>query len=152
MKTDLVKCNYPKKMIDNIFDKVKAMERTLKKKPKKVDADDDSILVVTTYGRDEKLIKTLKAIEKKSENIQFRYAKKTGPSLRNSLVKSKKASLGDPYGKTMPCRKRNCKTCSMVSKKTLLLTQMAKYGCGPVQYQMFNISCVLWVLCKMLYR
>ena len=152
MKADLVKCNYPKKMIDKIFDKVKAMERTLKKKPKKVDADDDSILVVTTYGRDEKLIKTLKAIEKKSENIQFRYAKKTGTSLRNSLVKSKKASLGDPYGKTMPCRKRNCKTCSMVSKKDFVTDPNGKkiytaVGQCNTRCLIYHASCGYCVKC-----
>ena len=106
MRSDLVKCNYPQKMIDNIFDKVKSMERSLGKKTKKDETDDDCILVVSTYGRDGKLMKALKSIQKKSENISFRFVKKTVPSLRNTLVKSKKASLGDPYGKTMPCKKK----------------------------------------------
>ena len=93
------------------------MERNLEKKPKNDDVDDDRVLVVSTHGRDEELIKTLKSIEKRSDNISFRYAKKTAPSLRNTLVKAKKASLGNPCGKTLPCKRRNCKTCSMVSRK-----------------------------------
>ena len=44
--------------------------------------------------------------------------KQTAPSLKNSLVKSKHASLGQPKGKTMQCgRSANCMTCGMVSKK-----------------------------------
>ena len=101
-----------------MFDKVLKMPRVLTKKPVKDKEDDGSVMVISTHGRDRKLVKTLEEIERKSDNINFRYVKKTAPSLRNILVKSKDASLGQPLGKTMPCNAQNkkCLTCDMVSK------------------------------------
>ena len=61
-----------------MFNKVKAMKRTLMKKPKPVKPADNSVLVVSTFGRDKKLIKVLNRIEDTSRNITFRYAKKDG--------------------------------------------------------------------------
>ena len=88
------------------------------KKPVKEKMDDGSIMVISTHGRNGKLVRTLEEIERKSENISFHYVKKTAPSLRNILVRSKDASLGQPLGKTMPCNAKNKKwlTCDMVSK------------------------------------
>ena len=100
-----------------MFDKVKAMKRTLMKKPKLEEPTDESILVVSTFGTDKKLVKVLKRIENTSNNITFRYAKKTASSLKNTLVKSKNASLGQPKGRTMPCVVANCMTCGMVSQR-----------------------------------
>ena len=43
----------------------------------------------------------MKKVEKTSENIKFKYVKKTGSSIRNMLVKSKRASLGNPDGNSL---------------------------------------------------
>ena len=116
LKADFRKCHYPEKLIDNLFCNVKKMERILTKQPEKVTSEDVSVKVVTTHGRDKKLIKTLEHIEKHSESISFSYIKKTAPSLNNILVKSKYASLGQPKGRTLPCGRPNCMTCKMVSR------------------------------------
>ena len=101
LSNDFIKCNYLKKLVEDIFDKVKKMERVLTKRVKE-EEEDNSVMVVSTYGRDKKLVKTLQRIEKHS-SIKFRYAKKTAASLNNMLVRSEEASLGGPKGKTMPC-------------------------------------------------
>ena len=122
MQADFQRCNYPSSLIENVFEKIKKMERSVEKKPKR-EVVDDRINVITTHGRDSKLVKVLDRIEKSSENISFRYTKKTAPSLHNTLVRSKVASLGQPKGKTMPCKTKsnNCMTCKMVSKQDHVL-------------------------------
>ena len=106
-------------MLKNIIQKVKSFKRRLEKK-NEVEEDlmrDDCITVISTFGRDQLLTNATKNIEKKSESIKFRYIKKTGPSLKNMLVKSKVSSLGQPYGKTTRCNMINCKGCNMMSKQ-----------------------------------
>lgn len=74
--------------------------------------------MISTHGRDKPLMKIVKDVEKKSENISFKYVKKTAPSFKNILVKSKRASLGNPHGRTDKCGgSRNCKCCDVVSEK-----------------------------------
>ena len=153
LSNDFIKCNYPKKLIEDIFDKVKKMERVLAKKEKKEEQDDNSVMVVSTYGRDSKLVKTLTQIEKQSKSIKFRYAKKTAASLNNMLVKSKEASLGKPKGKTMPCktgkgrgRGKACMTCSMVSKKDYVVGPNKKRistakSCCKTRCVIYHASC-----------
>ena len=98
---------------------MRKMDRVTTKKEKEEESDENEGMVVSTFGRDQKLMKTLKQIEKNTA-IKFRYAKKTAFSLNNMLVRSKGASLGQPLGKTCTTgikRGRICMTCSMVSKK-----------------------------------
>ena len=108
-------------------------------------------MVVSTFGRDQKLMKTLKQIEKNTA-IKFRYAKKTASSLNNMLVRSKVASLGQPSGKTMPCttgkkkRGRKCMTCSMVSKKDYVMGPNNKRlstakSCCKTRCVIYHASC-----------
>ena len=52
-------------------------------------------MVISTFGRDRNLVDVTKNIEKHSENLKFKYVKKTGPSFRNTLVQSKKVHLGN---------------------------------------------------------
>ena len=114
LKADFRKCGYPERMLNNIMQKVKKMERVLEP-VKRTEEKEDKVMVVSTFGRDQKLVEATKKIEKLSDKFQFKYVKKTRPSLRNTLVKSKKCSLGNPQGKTKPCLRRNCKACKMVS-------------------------------------
>ena len=110
------KYKYPVNLLKNIFKKVKEKERVLTKVVKE-DVKDDRIMVISTHGRDQKLIKVLKRVESKCDGVKFHYVKKTAPSLRNVLVQSKKASLGNPLGKTKKCGKKNCQTCKLVTRK-----------------------------------
>ena len=105
-------------MLDKIMEKIWKMQRIIVKKPKK-EVTDDCINVVSTHGRDKELVKVLKRVENNSDKINFRYTKKTAPSLQNCLVKSKIPSLGQPKGRTMPCKPKsnNCMACKMVSQK-----------------------------------
>ena len=125
MHHDFRKCGYPEKMLNNIMEKVKKMERSLEP-VKREEKEEDRVMVVSTFGRDQKLIEATEKIEKHSEQLKFKYVKKTGPSLRNTLVKSKKSSLGNPQGKTKPCLKRNCKACKMVSGSSYVTDMTGK--------------------------
>lgn len=53
----------------------------------------------------------------KKEDRLFKFVKKTGASLRSRVVKVKNLALGKRYGKTNPCKARNCKTCPMISER-----------------------------------
>ena len=105
---DYERSGYPKKMLRNIIDKVKNMERTLQKKEKSNNREeDDTIMAISTFGRDKKLTNILERVQKKSKNIKFKFVKKTAPSLKNLLVKSKIPALGSPYGRTKKCQRKN---------------------------------------------
>ena len=109
-------------MLMNIFEKVKSCERILEKQNKEDSVKkEDCIMVISTFGRDKLLTSVTKNIEKHSEGIKFRYVKKTGPSLKNMLVKSKVSALGQPYGKSVCCKKKNCKGCNMMSQKDFVI-------------------------------
>ena len=47
----------------------------------------------------------------------FQFVEKTGPSLRNRVVRLKNLALGRQKGRTLPCEARNCKCCKMLSDK-----------------------------------
>ena len=120
LKKDFKRCGYPEKMLCNIMRKVMKCDRRLEKLATDVNlaADkDDAIMVISTFGRDKILTDITKSIEKHSDSIKFRYVKKTGPSLKNQLVKSKVSVLGPQYGRTVSCKNGNCKGCEMMSKR-----------------------------------
>ena len=114
---DFEKCNYPVKMIQNILQKVAATKRCLEKRNKDPSATDDKLLVISTYGRDRQLTNVMQDLEKNCEKLSFRYVKKTAPSLRNILTKSKNTALGPPFGNTVPCDRRRCQSCPLMSGK-----------------------------------
>ena len=76
-KEYFMRCSYPKKMVTNIHKKTPG----------------ERVMAVSTHGRDEKPVRTLEDIEKNFLNINFRFVKKTAPSLRSILVMPKTASL-----------------------------------------------------------
>ena len=88
MEADFRRCGYPEKLIKNIFDQVKNTERVLVKNKSNDPEKDDTVMVISTHGTDQKLTEITKKIEKHSEELKFRYVKKTGPSLKNILIKS----------------------------------------------------------------
>ena len=114
---DFQKSEYPEKMIQNIIDKVKKQKRDLSQKDKPTNSGDETILAISTFGRDKKLTKILERVEAKSKNIKFKYVKKTAPSLQNLLVKSKHASLGHPHGATTACKTKTCMGCKLMSNR-----------------------------------
>ena len=106
-------------MLKNILDQAKRTERSLERRDKTKVGEDDSVMVISTFGADRKITEITTNIEKHSEEIKFRYVKKTGPSLRNMLIKSKVSALGQPHGKSLPCGVGQCKASNsdMISKR-----------------------------------
>ena len=129
LKLDFKKSGYPDKMLTNIINKVKVCKRTLDKPDNQGDTekDEDTIMVISTFGRDKILTDATKKIEKNSESIKFRYVKKTGPSIKSMVVKSKASALGQPYGKTERCNNNaNCKGCNMMSNQDFVVDYYEK--------------------------
>ena len=87
---------------------------------------DDTVMVISTHGTDQKLTEITKKIEKHSEELKFRYVKKTGPSLKNILIKSKVSALGQPFGNTASCKVQPCKACRMMSGKDCIYDKKKK--------------------------
>ena len=101
--------------------------RSLEKKQKKPDEDNEKLMVISTYGRDTALVDTIDKIEKRSDTLSFQFVKKTAPSLSNILVKSKSTSLGPVFGSSNPCKTvkkkkktKPCYTCPLMSKKNYI--------------------------------
>ena len=120
------KSGYPKTMIQNISNKVLNMERHLE--PSKVDekrSNSKPIIVVSTHGTDEKLVKSLKDHENNLlktnsfKNVRkpiFEFVKKTGPNIGQKLGVLKSIALGSRKGKTVPCNSHgNCKGCRLIA-------------------------------------
>ena len=126
------KSGYPKELLVKISSKVLNMQRTINRQ---LDADTEEdtntkpILVVSSFGTDEKLVNTLKSQEhellqtnsfKNTSNPLFQFVKKTGPNLSNMLSVLKSLALGKKSGKTVPCNLHaNCKCCPMIAKNQI---------------------------------
>ena len=120
---DFCKCGYPRQMLKKIFDKVLNTPRSLEKKKKNLDDENEKMMVISTYGRDKPLKDTVDKIEKQSDTLSFQFVKKTASSLSNILVNSKNTSLGPKFGNSVPCNKKKtkkCLTCPLMSKKNFI--------------------------------
>ena len=138
LKDCFLKCNYPSKMVNNIVNKVKSLERKLDKKVRdELKTSSDEIRVISTFDTDHQIVEVTKkqasnlsltksfsssntaqtGSSSKSNNSVFKYVKRTGPSLKNKLVRVKDLALGK-HGKTEPCNKSRCKLCEMISDHT----------------------------------
>ena len=124
------KSGYPKSMLQNISTKVQNMQRQIERPMPVVDDDDSKpILVVSCYGTDDKLIKTLKAHEedilktnsfKDASKPLFQFVKKTSTNIGNKLSILKSIALGCKNGVTVPCYgHRNCKCCQMIDEANI---------------------------------
>ena len=80
-------------------------------------------LVVSSFGTDDQLVKTLKSHEndllktesfKKSKRPLFQFVKKNGPNLGNMLPVLKSLALGQKSGPTNPYHAKNCKCCPLI--------------------------------------
>ena len=121
------KSGYPNQMLVKISSKVLNMQRTINQpldnQPVE-ETDTKPILVVSTFGTDEKLVNSLKSREdelshtnsfRTSSKPLFQFVKKTGPNLGNMLSVLKSLALGKKSGKTVPCNMHsNCKCCPLI--------------------------------------
>ena len=152
------KSGYPKKMLQNITMKVLNMKRQLNSTPNTIEKEKSSpILVVSCYGTDEKLVKTLKTHEDELlktnsfKNISkpvFRFVKKTGSNIGSNLSVLKSIALGRKKGKTSPCNSHgNCKCCNLISKKEVTQINELPVCCAPGNCKTKNI--IYLVTCKL---
>ena len=141
LKLAFMDSHYPKKMVDNISNKVLKMERKL---PKPHNSSNSSVVVpastpspksirmISTFGSDSDLLNVVRTFEpaftsspsfasnpdlasSTPENKLFKFVKRTGSSLRNKLVKTKHMALNIRKCKTLPCNKKNCQCCQIIS-------------------------------------
>ena len=82
---DFARCNYPVDMIENILHKVSCMDRCLDGEKDPSIADHGAIMVISTYGRDKQLTDSVRCLQKNCENLNFRFVKKTAPSLKKTF-------------------------------------------------------------------
>ena len=62
-------------MLDKIIDKVSTKERSLVKKHRTANDSDNTVRVISTYGRDEELVNILQSADKLNDKVNFSYVK-----------------------------------------------------------------------------
>ena len=133
LKCAFLDSDYPEKMVTKIVSKVSSMERILKGTYKKSNSQEivppttpeQSVRIVSTFGSDSSLLKITQRFESGLSSspsltqspMLFNYVKRTGPNLRNKLVRTKQLALNTGDTGTKPCNHRNCLTCPMISDK-----------------------------------
>ena len=140
LKQAFLNSNYPESMIDNITEKVLAMERILKDPHNRSRVSDIAPLadapatarVISTFGSDSDLLNITEKFEPNlasspslatssttddatSQPKIFNYVKRTAPSLKNKLVKVKQMALNTGIVGTKPCSHKRCMTCPAIS-------------------------------------
>ena len=140
LKQAFVNSNYPLSMINNITEKVLAMERVLKDPHNRSNASEIApptsppklARVISTFGSDSDLLKVTENFEPNLASSPslanssttddaspqpkiFNYVKRTGPSLKNKLIKVKQMALNTGIVGTKPCRHKRCMTCPAIS-------------------------------------
>ena len=76
----------------------------------------------------------------------FQLVNRTGASIRNRVVKVKYLAIGPRFGVTTPCRNKNCKCCSMCSKKESRKFNKTKVRAAAATCSSYNI--VYLVVCS----
>ena len=169
-------------MVNNIANKVQSLVRSLESKPPKESPDQKQIRLVSSFGSDTDIVNSVSKFERalsrtrsfstgeldsqttaavpsptvpqtKPVNL-IQHVKKTGPSLRNRLVKTRNLAVGHRYGQTSPCNSRNCKCCEMLTDLLQfsingLLVNVALGTCASYNI-IYLIMCII-PNCKMCY-
>ena len=142
LKCAFLNSNYPENMVNKIVNKASSMERTLKRPHNRSNSTEivppptpqKSVRVITTFGSDSNILKITEKFEpgltsspslaSSSTTVAltpppklFDHVKRTGPNLRNKLVRVKQMALTTNTSGTEPCNHRNCLTCPMISDK-----------------------------------
>jgi hypothetical protein len=175
---------YPYKMISNISNKVLLLERSLERNvtaTAKEDPDTPIIRVVSTFGSDDEIVKSVKQFEsvltrtrsfslsdaaltsptpsppisrastppprpltlalapKQRSKRLFQFVKKTGANIRCRVVKVKDMALGKRFGKTRPCKSKNCGSCDMVSNEECLSLNDIRIKCAEGSCASYNV-------------
>jgi hypothetical protein len=154
LKIAFFKAKYPKKMVNNIIDKVKTLPRILQRRQPKPINDDNKIRVVSTFGADQPLTDILntnslilsssKIFSKTKTDQPFQFIKKVAPSLKSTLVNSFRICVGSRFGKTTPCGKARCQSCKLVSNKKYVVLNNNKFLTAPgnCNSSIINYACI----------
>ena len=175
LKSSFLKAGYPKKMVENICNKVKNTPRSLEPKTKEntpQNSQTPKIRIISTYDSDAPIIETVKKFEpelkitksfshkdsnnssqiagsnqpKKCDKSLFQFVKKTGSSIRDRLVKVKNLAIGNRYGATLPCKEKNCMCCKMVSSDLTRTVNGKTVKSAPGTCSTYNI--IYLITCK----
>ena len=163
LKKAFLAAGYPRKMVENISNKVLNSERSLERKQ---DISEETtpflpIRVVSTFGSDEELVSTSKKYEEHLTRTRsfsdsdasqvtsstpipiqkriFQFVKKTGPSLRSRLVKVKQLAMGAQYGPTTKCNVSRCACCALVKGNHEFRINGKKVKAAPGNCLSYNI-------------
>ena len=109
--------------------------------PTEEDNDSKPILVVSCYGADEKLVKTMKENEdeilktnsfKDVSKPAVQYVKKTGANIGSKLSVLRSIALGKKNGKTMPCTHHsNFMCCKLLGNEIVNEVNGLPVPCAP---------------------
>ena len=171
LKDSFIKSKYPPKMVNNIIEKVKSLERNIYYE-RPVKEPSNLIRVVTTSGSDSDIVDSVKRAiphlsrtrsfsgsdasvpistdERNSASNQqhiFSFVNKTAASLHNKLVKVKHLAFGKKFGSTFPCLKHgNCKCCKIINASEDFIVNGKKVKAAGGNCVTYNI--IYLILCK----
>ena len=125
--------------------------------------NNDTIRVVSTHGCDSEIVSTVKAVEKDLLNTQsfntktpegskdqqklFSFVKKTGPNLKQKLVKLKQYAVGEKFGQFRPCGVKNCSCCKLGSTNTAFTVNSKPVKTAPGTCKSYNLIYMLRCKC-----
>ena len=141
MKTHFTNCNYPAKLVENIFNKVKSLPRILTNTERNTNENESRpVRMVSTFGCDKELSSLLP--------FKVEFVKKTGASLDTRLCKSKYISTGPKFGVTSDCNRTKCKTCPYMSNNDKVKGTSGKWlksGAGNCTTK----NCIYFAACEL---
>ena len=124
LKEDFRASKYPNKLIDNIFERVKLLPRTLEKKVRTGELR-RNVILTSTHGRDKQL-KNIVQETCKGFDIPIQFVSKTASTLKNLVSNLKEISLGRKYGLSKPCTQPLCKCCPLMLGKDSIVNAKNK--------------------------
>ena len=156
LKVDFYKAKYPKRMVNNIIDKVKALPRIINQNNKHTTGsinNQGNIRIISTHGRDQPLTNIINTMPNR-DKFNFTHVKRTAPSLNNMLCRTRQPSLGPKYGFSRRCMKSRCKCCRLMSGKD---TYVMERGGRKIKRKTAAGDCrvanvVYLALCKLCYK
>ena len=156
--TAFKKSEYPAKILDKISTKVLNMERRLERT---VTTDEDKtsqpILIVSCYGNDDRLLKTIKNHEKdllQTESFKnsakpiYKFVKKTASNIGCKFSVLKSIALGGKRGLTVPCSNHSsCMCCKMIGAENTQTINGLAVPCAPgnckTKNTIYLVTCTL---------
>ena len=181
LKTYFFQSNYPKKLVENICEKVKGFERRLTPHTNSntsilvPTSPEPPVCVVSTYGSDQDLVEAVNSAESvlrrtrsfsesptssvssgslssTSEKPIFKFVRKTGSSLRRKLVKAKQFANDLTQTHTRPCGGSQCGTCSLIFTEPSITVNGKKAKSMPGNCTSYNVVYLFTCqLCNMCY-